>query len=82
MWREMTLVQLWRETYFGELRPQPFLRDRREIHYLCDVLCDEFESVQGDYVQTMELALLYEEKKSLVLGRKLKALGVKACLNS
>ena len=69
---EIPSIQFWTEHYRGDLRPQVELMQKRVLHNYCDVLLDRLDDVKDDPLQTLELALEFEKRKTTILARDLK----------
>ena len=69
---ELPSVQFWIEHYRGDLRPQVHMRKKRLLHSYCDSLLDLLYEVKDDPLQTLELALEFEKKKTAILGMDVK----------
>jgi len=69
---ELPSVQFWVEHYRGDLRPQVQLKQKRVLHNFCDPLLDLLDEVKDDPLQTLELALEFEKKRSMILVKDIK----------
>ena len=69
---ELPSIQFWVEHYRGDLRPQVQLKRKRVLHQLCDPLVDLLDKVKDDPLQTLELALEFEKKRSWILVNDIK----------
>ena len=69
---ELPSIQFWVEHYRGDLRPQVQLKRKRVLHQLCDPLVDLLDEVKDDPLQTLELALEFEKKRSWILVNDIK----------
>ena len=69
---ELPSIQFWTEHYRGNLRPPIQLSQKRVLLNYCDTLLDRLDEVKDDPLQTLELALEFEQKRSVILARDIK----------
>ena len=78
-WSEINCFQLFTEYYRGDPRPQLNLSAAKSHdHLYCDELANKLDTVQGDVLQTLELALAFEKCKTKNRQRKLNSAKIKA----
>jgi len=70
-WSEIDTVQFYVKYYRGDPRPQISLSERRQEFLYCDELTDKLKVVQDDVIQTLELALAFEKRKTKILTKQL-----------
>ncbi len=65
-------MQFWTEIFRGDARPPVTLVDCRSLENYCDDIIKLHLTVKDDLLQTMQLALAYEQCKNEILSRKIK----------
>ena len=72
-WNEANALQFWIQHFRGDTRHRVHLGERQKLESYCDDLDRQLHDVRDDPLQTLELALMYEERKSMILRKKLTA---------